>query len=113
MMKRNLPLTVERTRSCRAVCALQSKSAGPLYLAVLMTVWAATSVPAQAVGTPLTLWYGRPATEWIEALPVGNGCLGAMVFGGTANERIQFNEATLWNGGPHDYSHPGARKVLP
>jgi alpha-L-fucosidase 2 len=66
---------------------------------------------AQSPG-PLTLRYSRPATQWVEALPVGNGRLGAMVFGGTADERIQFNEATLWSGGPHDYDHPGAVEVL-
>ncbi len=48
----------------------------------------------------LTLWYKQPATTWTEALPVGNGRLGAMVFGGVENELIQLNEATLWSGGP-------------
>jgi len=48
----------------------------------------------------LTLWYNQPATTWTEALPVGNGRLGAMVFGGVENELIQLNEATLWSGGP-------------
>ncbi|HLK62355.1 MAG TPA: glycoside hydrolase family 95 protein [Bryobacteraceae bacterium] len=62
--------------------------------------------------TPLTLWYRQPARLWVEALPVGNGRLGAMVFGGTAHERIQFNEQTVWNGEPHDYAHPGANKSL-
>ncbi|HEX4817199.1 MAG TPA: glycoside hydrolase family 95 protein [Nonomuraea sp.] len=47
------------------------------------------------------LWYDRPATDWeTEALPIGNGALGAMVFGGTGVEQIQFNEKTLWTGGP-------------
>ncbi len=61
----------------------------------------------------LRLWYNRPAEEWTEALPIGNGRLGAMVFGGIENERLQFNEDTLWTGKPHDYSHPGAAKYLP
>ncbi|HQH75022.1 MAG TPA: glycoside hydrolase family 95 protein [Prolixibacteraceae bacterium] len=60
----------------------------------------------------LKLWYGRPAEKWTEALPVGNGSLGAMIFGGAENERIQFNEETLWTGAPHDYSHPGASAYL-
>ncbi|MFI7698199.1 glycosyl hydrolase family 95 catalytic domain-containing protein [Nonomuraea sp. NPDC049480] len=52
-------------------------------------------------GSHLTLWYDRPATDWeTEALPIGNGALGAMVFGGIGLEQIQFNEKTLWTGGP-------------
>jgi alpha-L-fucosidase 2 len=58
------------------------------------------------------LWYRQPAQQWVEALPVGNGRIGAMVFGGTTNERIQFNEHTLWAGEPRDYSHPGASNHL-
>lgn len=57
-------------------------------------------------------WYTNPAATWVEALPVGNGRLGAMVFGGTPLERIQFNESTLWIGEPRDYSHPGAAEHL-
>ncbi|MCF7847592.1 MAG: glycoside hydrolase family 95 protein [Kiritimatiellales bacterium] len=65
-------------------------------------------------GDPLLkLWYRQPAQKWTEALPVGNGRLGAMVFGGIAEERIQFNEDTIWKGEPHDYSHPGAAAQLP
>jgi alpha-L-fucosidase 2 len=62
---------------------------------------------------PLSLWYRKPASQWVEALPVGNGRLGAMVFGGAAKERIQFNEHTVWTGEPHEYQHPGAWKHLP
>src|ERR1700722_11251382 len=58
------------------------------------------------------LWYRQPAVQWEEALPVGNGRLGAMVFGGVAKDRIQFNESTVWTGEPHDYAHPGAYKYL-
>src|SRR6478735_5399287 len=49
---------------------------------------------------PQKLWYKKPAKVWTEALPVGNGRLGAMVFGGVSEELIQLNEATLWTGGP-------------
>ena len=52
--------------------------------------------------TPATLWYTRPADSWTEALPVGNGRLGAMVFGGVTTERLQLNEDTLFSGGPYD-----------
>ena len=58
------------------------------------------------------MWYKQPAKLWVEALPVGNGRLGAMIFGGAAHERIQFNEQTVWTGEPHDYAHAGAYKHL-
>jgi alpha-L-fucosidase 2 len=57
--------------------------------------------PGGATAAPLTLWYDRAATDWeSQALPIGNGALGAMVFGGVGQERLQFNEKTLWSGGP-------------
>ncbi|WP_044303168.1 glycoside hydrolase family 95 protein, partial [Rhodopirellula sallentina] len=63
---------------------------------------------------PLTLWYRKPATRWeTQALPVGNGRLAAMVFGGVNNERIQFNEETVWDGVPTDYNNPNALEALP
>lgn len=61
----------------------------------------------------LTLWYKTPARQWINALPIGNGRLGAMVFGGIQLERLQFNEDTLWSGGPRDWNNVEARRVLP
>ncbi len=61
---------------------------------------------------PPKLWYRQPAKLWVEALPVGNGRMGAMVFGGIAHERIQFNEQTVWTGEPHDYAHRGAYRSL-
>src|SRR5277367_6771444 len=59
------------------------------------------------------LWYAQPAAKWTEALPIGNGRLGAMIFGGADQERIQFNEDTLWTGHPHDYVRTGASNALP
>ena len=58
------------------------------------------ATPADAPrGVPLELWYDEPAVEWMtSALPLGNGDLGAMFFGGVARERIQFNEKSLWSG---------------
>jgi len=58
------------------------------------------------------MWYNKPSGDWLEALPVGNGNMGAMVFGGVDSERIQFNENTLWTGQPHDYSHEDAASYL-
>ena len=65
-----------------------------------------------ARASDLELWYKQPAQKWEEALPVGSGRLGAMVFGGTSEERIQFNEDTLWTGKPHNYVRAGAREHL-
>ena len=62
---------------------------------------------------PLSLWYRQPAKQWEAALPLGNGYIGAMVYGGVPTERIQFNEHTVWTGKPHDYAQPGAVKALP
>lgn len=62
---------------------------------------------------PLMLWYDKPATKWVEALPVGNGRLGAMVFGGTDRELLQLNEDTLYAGRPYDPNQPSALKALP
>jgi len=59
------------------------------------------------------LWYDKPAKNWNEALPLGNGHLGAMVFGTVPNERVQFNEYTIWTGRPHSYAHPEAWEKLP
>jgi alpha-L-fucosidase 2 len=60
----------------------------------------------------LTLWYEKPAEKWEEALPVGNGRLGAMIYGGISQDHIQFNEETLWSGEPHDYSNKEASQYL-
>jgi alpha-L-fucosidase 2 len=60
-----------------------------------------------------SLWYRHPAQSWGDALPVGNGRLGGMVFGGIAKERIQLNEDTVWNGKKRDRINPEALKALP
>ena len=65
-----------------------------------------------AAEPPLKLWYAQPAAKWTEALPIGNGRMGAMVFGGISDERLQFNEDTLWRGKPHDYVRAGAGEQL-
>jgi alpha-L-fucosidase 2 len=60
----------------------------------------------------MKLWYKQPARHWLEALPVGNGSQGAMVFGGTHTERISLNEETLWSGYPRDTDNPAASSYL-
>jgi len=74
--------------------------------------------PGGPVGTgegarPERLWYRRPAGDWNEALPVGNGRLGAMVFGHPGREKLQLNEETVWAGSPIDNNNPGALENLP
>lgn len=59
------------------------------------------------------LWYSEPAKEWVEALPIGNGRLGGMIYGGVDKEEIQLNEETVWGGGPHSNDNPEALKTLP
>jgi alpha-L-fucosidase 2 len=81
-------------------------------------VRAATTQLPSGVGTgtgtdALKLWYRRPATRWVEALPLGNGRLGAMVWGGIEHERLQLNEDTLYAGGPYDPTSPEALAALP
>src|SRR5690242_17238742 len=59
------------------------------------------------------LWYQQPAEQWTEALPIGNGRIGAMIFGGVARERLQLNDDTLYAGGPYHPSSPEALVALP
>ncbi len=68
-----------------------------------------TSSPQQT----MVLWYRQPAGRWPEAMPLGNGILGAMVSGGVERERIALNECTFWSGRPHDYNDPEAIKYFP
>lgn len=56
----------------------------------------------------MVLWYRQPATEWLQAMPLGNGMIGAMVFGGAPQERIALNESSFWSGRPHDYDDTNA-----
>ncbi len=82
---------------------------------VLQGAAAASFLPLDSLAREpgsLALWYRQPAVEWTEALPIGNGRLGGMVFGGVADDHIQINEGTLWGGSPRDYTHPGARLHL-
>ena len=68
---------------------------------------------ATAVGQPHRMWYSKPASHWLEALPVGNSHLGAMIYGGTDVEEIQLNEETFWSGQPHNNNPKEALAHLP
>ncbi|MCG8322989.1 MAG: glycoside hydrolase family 95 protein [Cytophagales bacterium] len=78
----------------------------------LLYLFFSVSCTIQQEKAALRLWYDKPAETWTEALPVGNGRLGAMVFGTVAKEHIQFNEETLWTGRPNNYANQGAVKYL-
>ena len=80
---------------------------------MLSTVGIAFAGETTAPVEPLSLWYRRPASQWTEALPLGNGRLGGMVFGSLSQERLQINEHTLWAGGPYDPVSPDALAALP
>ncbi|MBM3416080.1 MAG: glycoside hydrolase family 95 protein [Bacteroidetes bacterium] len=88
-----------------------------IFLFSNIIVLAQRNIPDEINGktfNPSTLlWYTEPAKKWDEALPVGNGRLGAMVFGKNGEERIQLNEETYWSGGPYSTVVKGGYKVLP
>ena len=76
-----------------------------MMLAVCLTALSATAQQHK-------LWYDKPATHWLEALPIGNSHLGAMVYGGTDSEEIQLNEETFWSGSPHHNNSEEAKAHL-
>ena len=81
----------------------------PTVLLIAVSSNAAIAQPAMSSA----IWFRQPASEWNRALPVGNGRLGAMIFGGTREEHIQLNEETLWTGGPYNPVVKGASAALP
>jgi alpha-L-fucosidase 2 len=109
-MKRNISRREFLERSALAGAALPLS---PFYSRVFHLEQEALGGPPVASPSSLVLWYDKPATQWVEALPIGNGRLGAMVFGGTKNERLQLNEDTLYAGGPYDPNNPEALQALP
>ena len=83
-------------------------------LVVAAMVVATLSAHAQSGDPSTTLWYSRPARSWQqEALPIGNGRLGAMIFGKVGHERIALNEDTVWSGSRVNWNRQGASKNLP
>ncbi|MFP4366782.1 MAG: glycoside hydrolase N-terminal domain-containing protein, partial [Bacteroidales bacterium] len=80
-----------------------------LTLTVLLIL---SSCRQETVMQPLELWYDQPAKVWEEALPLGNGLTGAMVFGGVATEQFGLNDNTLWSGGPNPGNRENGPEVL-
>ena len=101
----------------RQLMKLGTAGAGALLLPMQWTAVArAASAPPPEVraANDLALWYDEAAgTDWLRALPIGNGRLGAMVFGNVDTERLQLNEDSVWAGGPYDQSNPKGAEALP
>ncbi len=91
----------------RSLACLLAFAFGPAALAA-----EAPPPPTLSPSNGLLLWYPQPAKVWTEALPLGNGRLGAMVFGGASDERLALNEDTVWAGGPHHNNRPTARAAI-
>jgi alpha-L-fucosidase 2 len=83
------------------------------YLAAELVCGVTFSGASEAAHRDMVLWYRQPAQKWLEALPIGNGHMGAMVFGGVDEERIALNESSFWSGRPHDYDDTNAINYFP
>ncbi len=79
----------------------------------LLALALSTCLKAAPSSDSMVLWYDKPADRWVEALPIGNGRLAAMAFGGLPQERLQLNEDTVWAGSPHHNNIPTAREAIP
>ena len=121
-----------RRRHLAGACLIGALAAGAIVAAVQSPPSPRLTGEAPQPASVLSLWYRAPASdhpllpadaprqsrqartaEWVRALPVGNGRLGAMVFGGVVHERLQLNEDTLWAGRPYDPVNPDAKDALP
>lgn len=80
---------------------------------ILLIIALVLSLPSFGRQRSYKLWYDKPASAWTEALPLGNGRLGAMVFGNPSVERLQLNEETIWAGKPNDNANPEAKEYIP
>jgi alpha-L-fucosidase 2 len=111
-------MALSRRELLKATAALAAMGGSGVGLAEASPIGRDAAASADAdvdaeAAAALRLWYRRPATQWVEALPLGNGRLGAMVWGGAKHERIQLNEDTLYAGGPYDPTPTGALAALP
>jgi len=96
------------TSAPTSVTLRQSRGATVLWILLLLTPLAAV-----AADPTTTLWFDKPATRFQQSLPLGNGRIGAMVFGGVDEERIVLNESSVWSGSPDDGDRPEAHQALP
>lgn len=110
---------MRRPTTSKATPRAQDRGHVPALLLAAALVWSlllppgVLAVEADATSDPTTvLWYTHPADKWEDALPVGNGRLGAMVFGKTDQEEIQLNQDTYWSGGPYSTAVPGGSEAL-
>ena len=83
------------------------------YVLVMLSVTSIHAQETNASTQEYKLWYDRPAQVWTEALPLGNGRLGAMVYGTPGTEQIQLNEETIWAGRPNNNANPDALEYIP
>src|SRR5678815_618123 len=90
----------------RTFLLLSTLAALPRSVTSLTTSSRQRVIDRETAWSDLKLWYRQPAKDWNEALPIGNGRLAAMVFGGMTNERIQLNEETVWAGEKRDRNNP-------
>jgi alpha-L-fucosidase 2 len=84
-----------------------------MILIFFVAINIATSASSQPKPSQLKLWFNKPASDWNEALPVGNGRLGGMIFGNVRHERLQLNESSVWSGASVDFVNPKAKSSLP
>jgi alpha-L-fucosidase 2 len=109
LLKKNVKVQVSRRGFIRTLGALLG---GLPILSKTRIVSGASKTNGSTTARDLSLWYRQPADQWTEALPLGNGRLGAMVFGGIRSEQIALNEDSLWSGAPSDWNNPSAKQFL-
>jgi alpha-L-fucosidase 2 len=85
---------------------------GNIRTLTVFSLFFVTLVCNGQVSQDMVLWYRQPASQWLQAMPLGNGMIGAMVFGGVPQERIALNESSFWSGRPHNYDDPNAGKYF-
>src|ERR1041385_5621300 len=93
-----------QTHGMSSLCAL---------VALALPVLSFAAQGADSTSRDMVLWYRQPATNWLQAMLLGNGMIGAMVFGGVPQERIALNESSFWSGQPHDYDDTNAFNYFP